>query len=176
MKVLTIVFVVFLSSCAALHSPTKKREAYGNLVSCVEDSTGIFSAENIFIRLKANREINKHCSSVNLSAYEDGPWWPAWIHFDFKKQVFFFLTNGRIKAKETKVSWEDYDGYFEYNKRKNLITLIVPEFKWQKSFIVAFDDQTLQLTAIDTIINVRERARSKKRDDEIINILNKYTE
>jgi hypothetical protein len=176
MRIVFILSVILFGSCASLKSPVGSKEVYGCLLSCIGDSTAMFSTEKIIIKPFSNKEINSQCRNQDSVAYDDSPWWPAWIYFNFKKRDFFFISNGRVRQSTGKMAWDDYDGFFEYNKKAKMLTLVIPEFNWQSTFKESFDGQYLKLTRIDTIVKVKLRYRPKNRDEAIMKTLNKYTE
>jgi hypothetical protein len=128
----------------------------GTIVTCDVDSTSLFNKDTIIVSY-ALENVNGKCknkpsqdtSSLSFS-------WPSTISFSKHSNYFFYTCNPNTKTIDelgepiTIDISKHYLGTYSYNKKTKVITLLIPEYTWQKKFQIQYDKRKLKLHLVKT--------------------------
>lgn len=145
---------------------------FGNLVTCIVDSTAILNEPTIIFKFKGDKEINKECPNKSMETYNYVESWPSWIFFDFKQKDFFYVCNPRPHiSKDGTYSYDDGGGTLKYIRKDRTLILLIPEYNWQKTFKVEYDKPNQLIKLKESQNNKILKPTSKKinNQEEILN-------
>ncbi len=149
---------------------------FGNVQTCILDSTAILNESVITFKLQGEKDINTSCQNKVTETYNGIEWWPSWIHFDFKTKIFFYVCNPMANIeKDGSFIYDDGYGVLKYYKKSKTITLFISEFNWQKTYLVDYD----KASKLIRLIEKRNKDKIKfiihktSKKDNTLKILNK---
>jgi len=162
-NILFVLITLFiLSSCAVSKYPTRKKDYWGVVMTCITDSTALTIAPIVKIKagIPCPKEFIQSYTNPSCSNRPDFisfvQFWPSELMFNFKDEKYYFVhspkpSNPKIKFGEDKfaVAYSLDAGSLSYNKKTRELTLTSEISSWKRIFIVSAlsKDSILTLTA-----------------------------
>lgn len=130
-----IVFVFILISCNTTNYLKGKR-IDSTVITCITDSTAFFDSDFIKLTLKLG-DNNSQCPNKPAFSfpYED---WPTHVSLWLDDKIWYLSTNKTFIPNENgqmeKIAYKLKYGPMQYDARKKILTLSLPELNWTQKY------------------------------------------